>query len=81
MTQQGTVMQHYHPRQRVWDEPLDDEAAANRQTASLGGVAISLFLIVVGLFLVHQLHAKAEVEDCLLSGRTNCIAIVVPQVP
>ncbi len=69
-------MQHYHPRQRVWDEPLDDEAAANRQTASLGGVAISLFLIVIGLFLVHQLHAKGQIEDCLLSGRTNCIAVV-----
>jgi hypothetical protein len=73
-------MQQYHPRQRVWHEPVDDEATANRQTASLGGVAISLFLIVVGLFLVHELHAKAQIEDCLLSGRTNCIA-VVPQVP
>jgi hypothetical protein len=71
-------MQHHHPRQRVWDEPLDDEAAANRQTASLGGVAISLFLIVVGLFLVHELRAKAQVEDCLLAGRTNCVTLVVP---
>jgi hypothetical protein len=78
MHQQETVMQHHHPRQRVWDEPLDDEAAANRQTASLGGVAIALFLIVIGLFLVHQLHAKAEIEDCLMSGRTNCILIVPP---
>jgi hypothetical protein len=69
-------MQQYHPRQRVWDEPLDEEATANRQTASLGGIAISLLLIVVGLYLVHQLHAKAEIEDCLLSGRTNCVVIV-----
>ncbi len=74
-------MQQYHPRQRVWDEPLDDEAAANRQTASLGGVAISLLLIVIGLFLVHQLHAKAQIEDCLLSGRTNCITIVASPQP
>ncbi len=71
-------MQSHHPRQRIWDEPLDDEAAANRQTASLGGVAISLFLIVVGLFLVHALHSKAQVEDCLLAGRTNCSVIVQP---
>lgn len=71
-------MQHYHPRQRVWEPPLDDEAAANRQTASLGGVAISLFLIVVGLFLVHELHAKAQLEDCLLSGRTNCVVVTAP---
>ena len=71
-------MQQYHPRQRVWDEPLDDEAAANRQTASLGGVAISLLLIVIGLFLVHELHAKAQIEDCLLEGRTNCSILVAP---
>jgi len=71
-------MQHYHPRQRVWESPLDDEAAANRQTASLGGVAISLFLIVVGLFLVHELRAKAQLEDCLLSGRTNCVVLTAP---
>jgi len=71
-------MQHYHPRQRVWEPPPDDEAAANRQTASLGGVAISLFLVVVGLFLVHELRAKAQLEDCLMSGRTNCVVVTAP---
>ena len=38
----------------------EDEEAANRQTASLGGVAITLLLLVVGLFLVRELHAKGE---------------------
>jgi hypothetical protein len=74
-------MQQHHPRQRIWyDDPVEDEATANRQTASLGGVAVALFLIVVGLFLVHQLHEKAKIEDCLLEGRTNC-SILVPQAP
>lgn len=50
----------------------DDEQAANRQTASLAGAAITLLLLVIGLFLVQELHAKAMVEDCLMSGRTNC---------
>jgi hypothetical protein len=49
-----------------------DDEAANRQTASLGGVAIILLLLVVGLFLVHELHAKVAVEDCLMAGRINC---------
>ena len=52
----------------------EDEEAANRQTASLGGVAITLLLLVVGLFLVHELHAKAAIEDCLMAGRP-CTAI------
>jgi len=50
----------------------DDDEAANRQTTSLAGVAITLLLLVVGLFLVHELHAKATIEDCLMAGRINC---------
>ncbi len=52
----------------------DDDAqdVANRQTASLAGLAFALLLVVVGLFLVHTLRSKATVEDCLLSGRSNC---------
>lgn len=62
---------------RSWfDDVEEDHRAADRQTASLGGLAIALFLVVVGLFLVHQLHAKAALEDCLLAGRVNCLAAV-----
>jgi hypothetical protein len=54
----------------------DDDEAADRQTASLAGVAITLLLLVIGLFLVHELHAKAMLEDCLMSGRTTCDQLV-----
>jgi hypothetical protein len=62
-------------QQRPWliDE---DEEADNRQTASLAGVAITLLLLVVGLFLVHELHAKAVIEDCLMAGRVQCDLLV-----
>jgi hypothetical protein len=65
-------MQQQHP----WLLDQADDEAANRQTASLGGVAITLLLLVVGVFLVHELHAKAAVEDCLMAGRTNCDLLV-----
>jgi hypothetical protein len=55
---------------RPW--PNDDEEAANRQTASLAGAAITLLLLVIGLLLVRELHAKATIEDCLMAGRTQC---------
>ncbi len=35
-------------------------------------MAVALLLVVVGLFLIRQLHQKSMVEDCLMSGRTNC---------
>lgn len=57
-------------------DQVEDQEAADRQTASLAGVAITLLLLVVGLFLVHELHAKGMIEDCLLSGRSNCDAVL-----
>ena len=50
----------------------EDEDAADRQTASLAGVAITLLLLVVGLYLVHQLQTKVAVEDSLMAGRIQC---------
>ncbi|MGA9013794.1 MAG: hypothetical protein WB509_14960 [Acetobacteraceae bacterium] len=58
-------------QERPWIVEQDDEAA-DRQTASLAGVAITLLLLVVGLWLVHQLEAKVAIEDCLLAGRMQC---------
>jgi hypothetical protein len=60
---------------QVLDE-IEDQAEADRQTASLAGVAVTLLLLVVGLFLVHVLHDKAVIEDCLMSGRSNCDAVL-----
>jgi hypothetical protein len=53
-----------------------DEEAADRQSASLAGLAVALLLVVIGLFLVRELHAKSAIEDCLLAGRSNCDAVV-----
>jgi hypothetical protein len=49
-----------------------DEEAADRQTASLAGAAITLVLLVVGLLLVRELRAEATIEDCLMAGRMHC---------
>ncbi|HEY6432700.1 MAG TPA: hypothetical protein VIZ17_12030, partial [Acetobacteraceae bacterium] len=68
---------HMHGFEDIrWVDERQEEA--DRQTASLGAVAITLLLIVIGLFLVRELHAKAALEDCLLAGRTNCAMIQAP---
>lgn len=59
-----------------WFHHSDEEA--DRQTASLAAVAVTLFLIVLGLFLVRELRAKSLLEDCLLAGRTNCVELASP---
>jgi hypothetical protein len=57
----------------------EEEQAENRQTSSLFGIVIILLLLVIGLFLVRQLRTSAAIEDCLLSGRTNCDTVVSTQ--
>lgn len=54
----------------------DEQTQANRVTGSLAGLAFALLLVVVGLVLVQRLSSKARLEDCLLSGRLNCDAMV-----
>jgi hypothetical protein len=48
---------------RIFEDP--DQAAA-RQTASLAALAITLALVVAGLFLVDVLRADALQQDCAL---------------
>jgi len=40
------------------------------------GVVMLLFLI--GWLLAHELYANGKLEDCLMSGRTNCVPIETP---
>jgi len=53
----------------------DPESVANRQTASLAALALTLGLVVIGLFLVGRLRAEAELQECLLAGRPACFTL------
>jgi len=54
----------------------DEQEEVDRQTASLAGLAVTLFLVVAGLFVIHQLEIKGAVEDCLLARHSNCDSIL-----
>ena len=56
--------------------PDENHEAADRQTASLAGMAVTLLIVVACLFLLRELHNKGAIEDCLLAGRSNCDAVV-----
>ncbi|HEY2540982.1 MAG TPA: hypothetical protein VGI28_16025 [Stellaceae bacterium] len=45
------------------------------------GLAIVLALAVAGVVLVRDLGNEAKLEDCLMSGRTNCAPIEIPPHP
>ncbi len=39
---------------------------------ALFGLLVAVALIVLGLILVHVLDAAGRLQDCVMSGRTNC---------
>ena len=41
-------------------------------TPAMAGLAIAAVLLVVGLWLAHELRAASKMQDCVMSGRTNC---------
>jgi len=58
-------------------KPQDPESEGGR-TPAMAGLAIAVVLLVVGLWLARELTAASKMQDCLMSGRTNC-NVIQPQ--
>ena len=58
--------------------PDDDGREPDPRRAALLGLAVVLALVVAGYFLFTALRQKAQLEDCLMSGRRNCAPIELP---
>ncbi|HEX5231539.1 MAG TPA: hypothetical protein VFW56_04835 [Bradyrhizobium sp.] len=55
------------------DEPDQDHGGSRIPT--IAGLAIAAVLLVAGLWLAHELTAASKLQDCVMSGRTNCDVI------
>ena len=56
----------------------DPEEDRRRVRSNLAALIFAGLLVVVGLYLVRVLAEKSRLEDCLMSGRTNCAPIHAP---
>ena len=54
------------------------QSQSERQSASLAALAVTLFLVVIGLYLTDALRLQAGVQDCVLSGRIGCAVSLEP---
>jgi hypothetical protein len=43
--------------------------------SAVAGLVITLLLVLGGVLLVHVLSHTAKLQDCVMSGRTNCAPI------
>ncbi|HUZ71985.1 MAG TPA: hypothetical protein VMU87_03280 [Stellaceae bacterium] len=64
-------------RRRMKNLRQEQEDEDARFTASLAGLAVTLFLALVGLYLLDALSTESRLEDCLLQGRMDCLPIHV----
>jgi hypothetical protein len=51
-------------------DPGDNNHGGRRN--AMIALLVVVVLFVVGWVLAHELYANGQLEDCLLSGRTNC---------
>ncbi len=64
-------------RNPAMPEPdYDDDR--RRVRSNIAALVFAGLLVVVGLMLVRVLAEKSRLDDCLMSGRTNCLPIEAP---
>jgi len=54
--------------------PANDNENPN-QRGPLIALGVVVVLFAIGWLLVHELYNDGKMEDCLMSGRTNCAPI------
>jgi hypothetical protein len=58
---------------------MADNGTENRnRRGSLIALGVVVLLFVVGWILAHELYVGGKMEDCVMSGRTNCAPIDAP---
>lgn len=50
------------------------EDGGNRRGALIG-LLVAVVMLAVGLWLAHSLTAASKMQDCVMSGRSNCNVI------
>ena len=53
----------------------DRNPQTGNQRRSLIALGVVVLLFVIGWLLAHELYADGKMEDCLMSGRTNCAPV------
>jgi hypothetical protein len=53
----------------------DPEEGDGNRRGAIVGLLIAAVMLAVGLWLAHELTAGSKMQDCVMSGRTNCNVI------
>ena len=53
----------------------DPDNQGGNQRRSMIALGVVVLLFVVGWLLARELYSDSKMEDCLMSGRTNCVPL------
>jgi len=53
----------------------DPNRDRTNRRASLVALGVVVVLFILGWILTRELYSNSKIEDCVLSGRTNCVQI------
>lgn len=65
-------------RRHRLSEPPDEHGDEQSRSRALIGLVVVALLVIAAVYLVHALRNESNLEDCLMSGRSNCAPIEVP---
>jgi hypothetical protein len=57
------------------DASADDEEEQPHRRGALIALVVVVVLLIGGLWLSHVLHGVGQLQDCVMSGRTNCAPV------
>jgi hypothetical protein len=67
------------PREAASQDADDtDDNGSHRTLANLVGLMLVVGLIATGVWLAHAIADMRRNEDCVLTGRRNCMPIEIP---
>jgi hypothetical protein len=52
-----------------------DPDPGDSRAGAVAGLLIAVLLLAIGIWLARDLTAASKLQDCVMSGRTNCNVI------
>jgi len=56
-------------------DPRERPREGGSRRGAIAGLLIAAAMLAAGLWLARELTAASKMQDCLMSGRTNCNVI------
>jgi hypothetical protein len=53
-------------------DPKPDPKGGDNRRGAIAGLLVAVVLLAVGVWLARDLTAASKLQDCVMSGRTNC---------